>query len=182
MTPGENWNILGYKGPNGIPKDVLEIARTIHSVIQISDLEDEPMRRGIPYNFTVLNSSATGHLGKRIINPNWWYQFWWNLWCWIRDMLGYLSEKFQIQRISNFGDITETVTGISVEEIGKLGLPVPGASLHYFQKRSTLDSSIWRDIYVYPIISGRFQVLKIRVSVTNPRWASYGTRIDTSNR
>ena len=38
-------------------------------------------------------------------------------------MRGYLSAKFQTQRDSNFGDIIETVTGISVEEIGKLGLP-----------------------------------------------------------
>ena len=44
--------------------------------------------------------------------------------------------------VRNFRDITETVTGISAEEIGKLRLPVPGASLHYFQKMSTLDSSI----------------------------------------
>jgi len=49
-------------------------------------------------------------------------------------MRGYLS--------SNFGDITETVTAISAEEIGKPGLPVPEASLHCFQKRSTLNSSI----------------------------------------
>ena len=56
-------------------------------------------------------------------------------------MIGYLSEKFKTYRSSNFGDIIETVTGISAEEIGKLGLPVPGASLPYFRKRSTLDSS-----------------------------------------
>ena len=31
-------------------------------------------------------------------------------------------------------DITKTVTCISAEEIGKLGIPVPGASLHCFQK------------------------------------------------
>ena len=42
---------------------------------------------------------------------------------------------------SNLGYIIETVLGISAEEIGKIGLPIPGASLHYFQKRSTLDSS-----------------------------------------
>ena len=48
-------------------------------------------------------------------------------------MRRYLSEKFQTQRNINFRDITETVRGISVEEIGKLGLPIPGASLHYFQ-------------------------------------------------
>ena len=50
---------------------------------------------------------------------------------------GYLGK-----RIINFGDITETITGISAEEIGKLGLPVSGASHHCFQKRSTFDNSI----------------------------------------
>ena len=71
MTPGENCNILGYRGPNGIPEDVLERARTLILVVQISDSEDEPVTRGIPYNFVVLNSPVTGHLGKRIINPKW---------------------------------------------------------------------------------------------------------------
>ena len=47
--------------------------------------------------------------------------------------------KFETKRSSNLGDIIETVIGISAEEIGNLGLPVPGASLHYFQKMSTLD-------------------------------------------
>ena len=59
----------------------------------------------------------------------------------------------------------------------KLVLPIPGASLHYFQKRSTLESSIWRDISVYPIRSEIFQFLKIRVSVTNPRSPSSGTSL-----
>ena len=49
-------------------------------------------------------------------------------------MRGYLIKKFQTQRISNFRDITETVTGIFAEEIGKLGLLVSRASLHCFQK------------------------------------------------
>ena len=40
-----------------------------------------------------------------------------------------------------FGYIIETVTGISAEEIEKLGLPVSGASHHNFQKRSALDNS-----------------------------------------
>ena len=97
----------------------------MHFVVLVSDSEDEPMTRGIPYNFAVLNSPVTGHLGKRIINPKWWNQFWWKLWCWIWDMRGYLSEKFQTYRISNFGYIIEIVTGISAEEIRKLGLPVP---------------------------------------------------------
>ena len=82
----------------------------------------------------------------------------------------------------NLGDIIETVTCISAEEIEKLGLPVPGAFLHCFQKRSTFDNSIWIDIYLYPIRSERLQVLKIRVSPTNPRSSSSRSRTDTSNR
>ena len=70
-------------------------------------------------------------------------------------MWGYLSEKIQTYMSSNFRDIIEIGTGISAEEIGKLGLPVPGASLHCYQKRIILDRSIWRDIYLYIIISKR---------------------------
>ena len=46
----------------------------------------------------------------------------------------YLSEKFQTHRISNLGDIIETVTEISTEEIRKLGLPVPGVPFTVFRK------------------------------------------------
>ena len=59
---------LGYRGPNEIPKDVPERAWTIPLVIRRLESEDEPVTCGIPYNFAVLNSPATGHLGKRIIN------------------------------------------------------------------------------------------------------------------
>ena len=134
MTPGENCCSVSYRGPNGIPEDVPEMAWTLLSVVWISDSEYEPVTRGMQYNFTVLNSPVTGHLGKRLINPKWWNQFWWNLRCWIRDMRGYLSEKLQKHRIIIFGDIIEIVTGISGEEIRKLGLPVPGVSLHCFRK------------------------------------------------
>ena len=126
--------------------------------------------------------SVTGHLGKRLISPRWWNQFWWNLWFWIRDMQGDLSKKLQTYRISNFGDIIETVTGISVEEIGKLGLLVLGVSLHCFQKNNLLENFPWTYLSLYPIISKIFQFFKIRVSLTNPRSASSGTRTDTSNR
>ena len=151
-------------------------------MVWVLDLEDEPMTCGSPYNLVVLNSPVTCHLGKRTLSPNWLNQLWWNLWCWHMDMWFYHIMKFQIHRSSNFGDTTETVSGIFVEEIGKVGLPVLGASLHCFQKMSTLDNSPWRGIYFYPIISKIFQVLKIRVSLTNPRSASSGSRIDTSNR
>ena len=66
---------MGYRGSNGIPEDVPEIARTVIYVVQISEPEDELVTRGMPYNFTVLNSAVTGHLVKRIINPKWWNQF-----------------------------------------------------------------------------------------------------------
>ena len=70
-TPGDNCCRVGYRGPNGIPKDVLERAQNLISVFQISDLEDEPVTRGMMYNFIVLNSPVIGHPGKMIINPNW---------------------------------------------------------------------------------------------------------------
>ena len=62
---------LSYRGPNEIPEDVPERARTLISVFRSSDSEDEPVTRGMPYNFAVLNSHVTGHLGKMIINPKW---------------------------------------------------------------------------------------------------------------
>ena len=62
---------MGYIGPNGIPEDFLEMEWNLILVFQISDSEDEPVTRGMPYNFIVLNSPVTGHLGKMIINPNW---------------------------------------------------------------------------------------------------------------
>ena len=52
-------------------KYVTKRVLTVLSVVQISDSEDEPVTCGMPYNFVVLNSPVTGHLGKRIINPNW---------------------------------------------------------------------------------------------------------------
>ena len=151
-------------------------------VVKILDPKGETVTCGSSYNFDTLNSFETCHLGKTLISPNRWNQFWWNLWCWIRDIRGYLSEKFQTLNFSNFRYIIETVAGISAEEIRKLGLPVSGSSLHCFQKRSTLDSSVWRDLSVHPIRSKIFQVFKIRFSLTNPRSASSGTRTDTSNR
>ena len=62
---------MSYRGPNGIPEDVIEMEWTLILVVQISDSEDEPVTRGMPYNFAVLNSPVTGHLGKRIINLKW---------------------------------------------------------------------------------------------------------------
>ena len=56
-------------------------------------------------------------------------------------MLWYLSENFHTKRRRKILDSAETVLGIYVGEIGKLGILVRGASLHNFQKRSTLDSS-----------------------------------------
>ena len=61
---------VATRGPNGIPRDVLEISCTALSLVQISEPEDEPVTCGIPYNFTVLNSPVTGHLGKMAISLN----------------------------------------------------------------------------------------------------------------
>ena len=60
---------MGYRGPNGIPKNVPKIARNLILVVRISESEDQPVTCGMPYNFDILNSPVTGHLGKRIINP-----------------------------------------------------------------------------------------------------------------
>ena len=62
---------MGYRGPNGIPKDFPEWAQTVLSMVRSSDLEDETVTRGSIYNLAVLNSLVTGHLRKRIINPTW---------------------------------------------------------------------------------------------------------------
>ena len=70
-TPGENCYISGYKGPNEISQDFLEWKLTILAVIKFSDSEYETMTRGCPYNFAMLNSLETGHLGKMLISPNW---------------------------------------------------------------------------------------------------------------
>ena len=62
---------MGYRGPNEIIEDVPERARTLLSMVQSSDSEDELVTGGRPYKFAVLNSPVTGHLGKLIIRPNW---------------------------------------------------------------------------------------------------------------
>ena len=71
MTPRENCYISGYKGPNEISQDFLERERTLISMLKVSYLEDETVTCGIPYNFAMLNSPETGHLGKMLINTNW---------------------------------------------------------------------------------------------------------------
>ena len=52
-------------------KDFIERLWNLIYVVQISDSEDQPVTRGMPYNFVVLNSFVIGHLEKRIINPKW---------------------------------------------------------------------------------------------------------------
>ena len=90
-------------------------------------------------------------------------------------MQGYLSEKFQIKRSSNFGDTiedtVETITSISTEEIGKLGISILGVSLHYFQKRSTLDTSPGRGISFYPI-----RILKFEIYPLLQFWGGYQSK------
>jgi len=62
---------LGYKGINEISEDVPKMERTIISLVEVSDPEYETVTCGSLYNFTVLNSPITGHIGKMIISPNW---------------------------------------------------------------------------------------------------------------
>ena len=40
-------------------------------MVEDSDLDDETVTRESPYNFAMLNSPKTGHLGKMIISTNW---------------------------------------------------------------------------------------------------------------
>ena len=70
-TPRDNCYISGYKAPNEIYQDVLDMEWTLISVVKFLDPKGEIVTRGSPYNFYVLNSPVTGHLGKMIISPNW---------------------------------------------------------------------------------------------------------------
>ena len=47
-TPGENFYISGYEGPNEISQDVPERARTVLSVVKVSNLDDETGTHGSP--------------------------------------------------------------------------------------------------------------------------------------
>ena len=151
-------------------------------MVRVSDPEGEPVTHDNSYKFAMMNNPKISHLGKLLISPTWWIQFFSNMWGWKEDISCYLSAKFQTVRSRNFGDTTESISDISVEEIGKLGLSVLGVSHHCFQKRSTLDTLPWRGPSFCPIRSLKFQVWKIRVSLTNRRPASSGIRLGTSNQ
>ena len=92
-----------------------------------------------PYKFAMLNNPQNSHLQKIRISPASRIHFYYNLWVWKEYISEYISKNFNAIRIVNFGDTTESISDIYVEEIGKLGLTVLGDSHHYFQKRITLD-------------------------------------------
>ena len=71
MKPRENCYILGYEGPNEISQDFIDREQTLIPVVKVSDPYDETLTCGSPYNFTMLNSPETSHLGKTVISPNW---------------------------------------------------------------------------------------------------------------
>ena len=50
--------------------------------------------------------------------------------------------------ISNCGDTAETVSRISVEEIGKVGLPVQRASLHFFSRKGVHWIAHLKEVYI----------------------------------
>ena len=71
MTPRENCYILGYIGPNDIYKDIPKREWNLILVVRVLDSEDETVTCGSSYNFVVLDSTVTCHLGNTIISPNW---------------------------------------------------------------------------------------------------------------
>ena len=71
MKTWENCYLLGYKGPNKIYEAVPKRAQTLIYMVEVSDPKDEKVKCGSPYNFAMLNSPETGHLGKTLISPNW---------------------------------------------------------------------------------------------------------------
>ena len=70
-TPWENCYFLGYEGPNEICQDFPEKTQNLIFVIKFSDPEYETVTHGSLYNFYMLNSHETGHLGNVLISPNW---------------------------------------------------------------------------------------------------------------
>ena len=70
-TPRENCYISGYEVPNKILQDVIYRARTLISVVKVSDPEGETVTCGSMYKFAMLNSLEIHPLGKTLISPNW---------------------------------------------------------------------------------------------------------------
>ena len=70
MIPWDNCYISGYEGPNEIYKDIPERQRTMLSMVNVLYPKDETVTCGSLYNFTMMNSPKTGHLGKMLISPN----------------------------------------------------------------------------------------------------------------
>ena len=84
---------------------------------KVLEPEGETMKPGSLYKFAMLTSLEISDLGKNPISPNWWNQFYSNLWFskevrWIQ-----LSTKFHTQSSINFVDTVETISGISTKEI-----------------------------------------------------------------
>ena len=69
--PRENCHISGYEGPNENFQDVPDREKTVHSVVNVYDLEGEIVTCGSMYKFAILNSPEISHLGKTCISPNW---------------------------------------------------------------------------------------------------------------
>ena len=151
-------------------------------MVKISDPEGETVTRGSPYKFVLLNSSEISHLGKTHISPNWWNQFCSNLRCWKEDRRGYL--------IRNFRYIGAVISEIPQKQYQtfcrrnwrKLGHQIFFNFDHSFGKMNMLLSLPSGATSFYPIRLERFKVLKIKVSLKNPKSARSGTRTDTSNR
>ena len=50
-------------------QDVVDRARTVVYVVQVSNLEGETVTRGSPYKVIMMNKLEISHLGKLRINP-----------------------------------------------------------------------------------------------------------------
>ena len=145
-TPTENCYISGYKGQISIFQDCADRTRTVIYVVKVSNLDDETGTHGIPHKYVMLNSPEIRHLGKIRISPNWWNQFFSNLWGWKEDILGYLGATFQTHRSCNFGDTIETRS----RNWRKLGHRIFCSFDHSFGKMSILLSSSWGGASFYP--------------------------------
>ena len=82
--------------------------------------------------------------------------------------------KFQTVRSRKFRDTTEAISDNSAKEIGETRASCSKSFPPLFSEKEYIGNLIGIGTYVYPIKISKFQVWKIRVSLTNPRSAELG--------